>query len=107
MRTWISARPALLALILALAVSASAPARAEADGQALFAKTCQKCHGPDGKADTPAGKKMKVPAWSEPIGTDEVVQHVRTHKKHKQVSKKVSDPELEAIAAYVASLTGS
>jgi len=105
----ISARKAALASVLglALAVSASAPARAEADGEALFAKNCQKCHGPDGKADTPAGKKMKVPAWTEPVGADEVVQHVRTHKKHRQVSKKVNDADLEAIAAYVAKLTGS
>jgi hypothetical protein len=34
-----------------------------------------------------------------------VIENVRTNKKHKTVSKKVSDAELEAIAAYVATLS--
>jgi len=104
MRRWLLA-PAL-ALVLAAAGSAPAAA-ADADGKALFEKTCKKCHGPDGKGDTPAGRKMKVPVWdAEKMKADHVVETVRENKKHKTVSKKVSDAELQAIAAYVASLGG-
>ena len=84
---------------LALAASASAPAHAQADGKALFEKNCQKCHGADGQAATPAGKKMKVPTWTEPVSADEAVHQVRTNKKHVPVSKKVSDADLQQARA--------
>lgn len=97
------------ALVLVLTAAGSAPAAAaDPGGKALFEKACMKCHGPDGKGDTPAGKKMKVPVWdAEDMKADHVVKTVRENKKHKTVSKKVSDAELQAIAAYVATLGGS
>jgi mono/diheme cytochrome c family protein len=104
MRTWLLT--SLLAL--ALTATASAPAAAETDGRALFEKNCQKCHGPDGKGDTPAGRKMKVPVWEAEDRTPEhVLETVRENKKHKTVSKKVSDTDLQAIGAYIATLGGS
>lgn len=104
MRRWILAP----ALALVLAAAGSAPAAAEADGKALFEKNCMKCHGADGSGDTPAGKKMKVPAWdADDLVPDHVVKQVREHKKHRTVSKKVDDAQLQAIAAYVATLGGS
>lgn len=36
-------------------------AQDEAPGQSLFESKCAMCHGKDGKADTKAGKMMKVP----------------------------------------------
>jgi mono/diheme cytochrome c family protein len=101
MRRWLLA-PALA--IAAIAV-ASTPAAAQPDGKALFEKNCMKCHGADGKADTPAGKKMKVPAWdAEDMQAEIVTKTVRGNGKHKTVAKKLSDADLEAIAAYVATL---
>jgi len=37
---------------------AAAPVGRPADGSALFADNCASCHGPDGKAGTPAGRKV-------------------------------------------------
>jgi mono/diheme cytochrome c family protein len=103
MRRWILAP----VLAIALAAAGSAPAAAEADGKALFEKNCMKCHGADGSADTPAGKKMKVPSLKgEQLVAADVVKNVRENSKHKPVSKKVpSDADLEAIAAYMVTLT--
>lgn len=92
--------PALLA-----AVMASAPAASAADGKALFEKQCMKCHGATLEADTPAGQKMKVPALHDrKLVADEIVKTVRENAKHKPVSKKVSDADLQAIAAYMVPL---
>ena len=104
MRRWILAP----ALALVLAAAGSAPAAAEADGKALFEKNCMKCHGADGAGDTPAGKKMKVPPLKlDELTADGVVSTVRENKKHQTVAKKLSDADLQAIAAYVDSLGGS
>jgi mono/diheme cytochrome c family protein len=95
------------ALALALTAANSAPAAAQADGKALFEKNCTKCHGADGSGDTPAGKKMKVPRWdAEDLQVDKAVKTVRENKKHKTVSKKLSDEQLQAIGAHVATLGG-
>lgn len=105
MRRW---NLSMLIVLVAVGVAGSTPAAAQEDGKALFEKNCQKCHGPDGKADTKAGKKMKVPVWDDTmLEHAHVIENVRTSKKHKTVSKKVSDAELDAIATYVATLGGS
>jgi mono/diheme cytochrome c family protein len=106
MRRWLLA-PALLVGFVLVSI-ASRPAAAEADGKALFEKNCMKCHGASGQADTASGKKMKVPVWdAEDRNVDTVVKTVRENKKHKTLSKKLSDEELQAIGAYVATLGGA
>lgn len=98
----------LLIVPMVAGVGVSTPAAAQEDGKALFENTCQKCHGPDGKGDTKPGKKMNVPVWDESkVEHAHVIENVRTNKKHRNISKKVSDAELDAIATYVATLIGS
>ena len=46
------------AAFLALLLPALATSVRAADGPALFADNCASCHGPDGRARTPAGKKV-------------------------------------------------
>ncbi len=105
MRKWI----ALGASVLLLATLASGRAAA-ADGKELFNKVCAGCHGETGNADTKKGKAAKAKSFHEAElaakltaadGEASVTKNVRTNKKHKNVTSKVTDEELAAIASYV------
>jgi len=43
-----------------LALAAGAATVVAADAQANWEKSCQKCHGKDGKGETPMGKKLTI-----------------------------------------------
>jgi mono/diheme cytochrome c family protein len=100
-------RLAALALGAALVVAA-APSRA-ADGKEIYETICTNCHGPDGHADTKKGKALKAKSYldvEELRGTPDAVaafvkKAVREDKKHKQISPKVTDEDLAAVAVYV------
>jgi mono/diheme cytochrome c family protein len=100
-----SGRTSLVAATIAVAAILSWAPAALADGAALYKADCASCHGDDGKAQTPVGKAMKVPALaggSHPV--EQLTKMVRTNPKHKSVSGKVSDEDLQAIAEYLKTL---
>jgi hypothetical protein len=48
-----------LSLLVAVGVTPVAIFAAEPEGKALYEANCAKCHGPDGKSDTPVSRVMK------------------------------------------------
>ncbi len=91
--------------VLLIALFLLAPAQAlAADGAALYAKSCRRCHGAEGKSDTTMGAKLEIP----PVAGQEaatVVEAVKVGgRRHSRPAENLSDEELEAIGAFVEAL---
>jgi mono/diheme cytochrome c family protein len=96
---------------LALPVSLSLPraAAAEPEPKATYEKYCQKCHGPDGKGDTTAGRAVKVVSLVDPkFAVDEAafMKLIKDNKKHATPLKKASEEEVAAAAKHARTLVG-
>ncbi|MEM7157686.1 MAG: cytochrome c [Myxococcota bacterium] len=88
-----------------------APPKPKADkaaGKALFLKKCKTCHGADGKGDTPFGRKLEI---SSLRGTGRSQSKIRAiiangvpGTKMKPYKGKVTDADLDNMAAFVKSL---
>ena len=99
----------VIAIILTAVFLPGFPAFADA-GKAKYEEVCASCHGVEGHADTKKGKKMKAADYREvaelkgPDAALHIKKTVRENKKHKSVSKKVSDEDLASIAQYLQSM---
>ena len=95
----------LTALAVLTAVALAAPSRAADDAKALFAQKCASCHGPDGKGQTPMGKKLGAKDLSgetkEPL--EELVKDIEHGKPPKMAAYKgkLSDEQIKALAAFI------
>ena len=88
----------------------------ERSGEEVFLKYCKACHGEDGKAQTPMGKRLNIRDYTkaevQAEFTDErIVQVIKegiVDDKGKKVmlpfEKKVTPEEITALVAYVRSL---
>jgi mono/diheme cytochrome c family protein len=99
-----------LSLLVASAMSLKA-----ADAKANWTKYCAQCHGADGTANTPMGKKLNAKnltdpkvqaAYSDEQATKSIKEGVKENGKvtMKAFGDKLSDDEVKALVAYVRSL---
>jgi len=82
-------KPAIYFILPGLLAVVSQTAFAD-DPNDLFLKTCASCHGKDGKAQTPAAKKLGVKDLSQSALTDaQIVQQITEGKQAGQDSSKM------------------
>ena len=80
-----------------------------ADGAEVFTSHCAPCHGADGKARTPAGKKLGAKDLSESKLPDaaiaqqilEGVKDARVHERMPAFKTKVTADDVAALVAHV------
>ena len=100
---------AFLGVVILVALLLQSTAFAAVDAGAIYTERCQKCHGADGKADTPAGKKFEAHDFHSPDvqkKTDAELIKIITdgQKKMPSFKDKLSEEEIKALAAYVRQL---
>ena len=92
-------------LTVVVAIAFAAPARSAEDGKALFAQKCAACHGPDGKGQTPMGKKLGAKDLTgetkEPL--EALVKDIENGKPPKMTpyKGKLTDDQIKAIAQFI------
>jgi mono/diheme cytochrome c family protein len=101
--------PLLAALVAIPAISAWA-----ADGKAVYAKDCAKCHGDDGKGQTAMGKRNGAKDYSDAkvqaaLKDDQAIKSIKEGlKKDDKVlmkpSETLSDDDIKAVVAYMRTL---
>ena len=84
-------------------------AYAQDDVAALYKSKCQVCHGPDGKGDTPAGKKVGARDFHSPevaeMSDAELIAIVKKGKdKMPGYDGKLTDDQIKALVKYIRSL---
>ncbi len=95
------------ALAVATALT-STPAFAQSAAD-LYKSKCQMCHAADGTGNTPAGKAMKVPPFSDPAllkasDADLIAATKNGKGKMPAYSGKLTDPEIKELIAYIRTL---
>jgi cytochrome c553 len=98
-------------LLTTLALAATAAAVSAADADANWEKSCQKCHGKDGKGQTPMGKKLELKdltdAKYQDSFTDEkafkaIKEGIKDGDKTKmKPAEGMSDDDIKALVAKV------
>ena len=79
------------------------------DAATLYKSKCQACHGPDGKGNTAAGKKLNVKDFSRPevaqMSDQELFDITKTGKnKMPAFDKKLTDDQIQGLITYIRSL---
>jgi cytochrome c6 len=95
--------------LLAVGLVSWATAAAAQDVAATYKAKCAMCHGADGKAETPAGKKMGAHDFASPevqkMSDADLTQAIEKGKnKMPAYAGKLKDTEVKELVAYVRGL---
>jgi cytochrome c6 len=87
----------------------STPLFGQGDAASLYKAKCSACHGPDGKGDTPAGKKLGARDFASPEvqkEADEELVAIATKGKNKMpgYGTSLKDAQIKDLVAYIRDL---
>ena len=99
--------PVIVLFCLGAAITCSA-----ADAKAIWTAQCAKCHGADGKAQTPMGKKLHIADFTDAkvqaaMKDDEMFKAIKEGRKTKEgntlmkPATDVTDDDITALVALV------
>lgn len=97
-------------VIMAAALACTAAsAYAQNDAAALYKSKCQVCHGPDGKGDTPVGKKVGAKDFHSPevakLSDMELFEITKKGKeKMPPYDKKLTDDQIKELIKFIHTL---
>ena len=96
-------------VVAGLAHAYSGSSRADSASETLFKSKCAPCHGPDGKAQTPMGKSLKIRDFGAPevqSQSDAQLADIVTKGKDKMPAfdGKVTKEQITGLVAYVREL---
>ena len=97
------------AVAVMMSMGAVTCAYGQDDAAALYKTKCQACHGPEGKGDTPAGKKLGVKDFHSPevakMPDAELFKITKEGKeKMPPYDKKLTDDQIKSLIKYIRSL---
>lgn len=92
-----------------LLATVTGPASVQATEEEPYETRCAQCHGLDGRADTPAGRAMKIPsfagsAWAKAT-PEAICEAVRASAPHKSLLGKLDAEALLATCRTVKDLS--
>lgn len=95
----------LPAACAAALLSVGLVAFAQSSGEATYKAKCLMCHSPNGAADTPVAKNMKVKPASDPemkkLTSAQMIESVKNGKNRMPSFKdKLTDEQIKAAVAY-------
>ncbi|HEY4380326.1 MAG TPA: cytochrome c [Acidobacteriaceae bacterium] len=81
----------------------------DSEGADTYKAKCLMCHGPDGTAQTPAGKVFKAASFRDPVVVktpdDELASIVKKGKNKMPVfGSMLSDDQIKSVIAYIHTL---
>jgi cytochrome c6 len=109
MKINLEARVCFIPAILVVLGMLGSPARADDKSAATFRQKCASCHGPDGKAETPAAKALKVRNFASPETakmTDDQLAGVieKGQGKMPKYGASMKPEEIKGLVAYIRAL---
>jgi mono/diheme cytochrome c family protein len=101
--------PLIRVVLIVASLSLSVAGACADDTAALYKSKCQACHGPDGRGDTAAGKKVGVKDFHSPevakLTDDELFDITKKGKdKMPAYDKKLTDDQIKDLTKYIRSL---